>query len=391
MQKHILLTLTAVLTLGTAAFAQDGAKPATKVKIDDLSAPTSPAFVLLGIAPAAVERPETPKAFTLNLLETVAKSNGVPRNYALEVAPYWLVSHPNLEFETYQNPGVGQSILQTLAISIGTSPIPGETAEADPLGTKIGLGIRTAIFNGQVNSRFRTQLQNRIAKIEPLADVVLDLLIEEDELLDTVRANAGDQAASSRLIAVQNGISEARQRLEALALEVQSLDAERVGFFLNVAGGQVWTAFADDVRNSKAEKRGFWVTPSYRWRGCGDADTCEASLDAIGVVRVLKEPENNAAWDYGGRVVWKATKELNLSLEAVRRHQQARTADVEEDSNRTVGLVEYRIRQDLILFGSFGQDFKELTGKKPLVSFLGLNIGFGDKPVVSASPKAATP
>jgi hypothetical protein len=44
-----------------------------------------------------------------------------------------------------------------------------------------------------------------------------------------------------------------------------------------------------------------------------------------------------------------------------------------------------RKNEDLILFGSFGQDLKDVTGTKPLVSLLGLNLGFGKKAVVGSS------
>src|SRR5215210_5367154 len=107
------------LALVLLAVAADAlAQSDKKVAIDDLSAPQSPAFILLGVAPTSVERPDTPKALGLNFLDKVATGNGFPRNYALQVAPYWLASHPNLQFGEYQNPNVKQSILQTLLISV---------------------------------------------------------------------------------------------------------------------------------------------------------------------------------------------------------------------------------------------------------------------------------
>jgi hypothetical protein len=53
-----------------------------------------------------------------------------------------------------------------------------------------------------------------------------------------------------------------------------------------------------------------------------------------------------------------------------------------QDSNRTAGLLEYRIQDDLVLFGTFGQDFEKATGAKPLVTLLGLNFGFGQRAAV---------
>ena len=363
-----------------ALFASDAqAQSAKKVAIDDLSAPQSPAFILLGVAPATVERPDTPKALGLSFLDQVTTSNGFPRNYALQVAPYWLASHPNLEFHEYKNPSVKQSILQTLLISVGTSPIPGATSADDPLGTKIGLGVRTAVFNGRANPR----LQRLLPQLEKIDDEVFDLMEKEDELLAALKATPGDAKLMAELAQLQKTISATRGKTDAIALQIQALDAERVGFFLNIAGGQVWTFPQDDVRESAAEKRGFWVTPSYRWRGCADTADCESSVDAIVVLRTLKEPDKDAAWDFGGRFVWKANKQLNVSLEALRRDSGDDAAD--EKSNRTVGMVEYRIREDLILFGSFGEDFKQVTGTKPLVSILGLNLGFGKKALVGTS------
>lgn len=381
MLKHSCVALLLCAASSRVAFGQSS----SKVTIDDLSAPQSPAFVLLDVSPAKVERPETPKAFVLNLLDKVATSDGLPRNYALEVAPYWLASHPTLQFADYQNPGVAQSILQTLLISVGTAPIPGATASAPPVGSKVGLGARAAIVNGRASPR-TTRL---IRQIESVDDDVFDLMEKEDALRQTVASTPNDRQAAADLAATQQAITDIRRKSESLALQVQALDAERVGFFLNVAGGQVWTSPGDDIEQTRAEKRGVWVTPSYRWRGCADGKECESSFDAIGVVRALKAPATATVWDYGGRMVWKATKEFSVSLEALRR-RQAGSAAQKVDSNRTVGLLEYRVRQDLILFGSFGQDFKQVTGTKPLVSLLGLNLGFGQKAVVGANSQKAT-
>src|SRR5262245_20852145 len=103
-----------------------------QITVDDLSAPTSPAFVLLGISPAAVERPDNARSFVLNALNKLASSDtGFPKDIALQITPYWMKSHPNLDFRTYQEPGIAQSILQSFSVSIGTSPIAAPTKGAD--------------------------------------------------------------------------------------------------------------------------------------------------------------------------------------------------------------------------------------------------------------------
>ena len=164
---------------------------------------------------------------------------------------------------------------------------------------------------------------------------------------------------------------------------MQSIDAERVGFFLTVAGGQVWDFVQDDTRNASANRRGIWVTPAYRLLRCDTG--CEASFDFIGVARMLKDPDVDAMIDVGGRLVWRLNTRFSTSFELLRRKAPDTVGVNEEsvqDSNRTAGLLEYRIQDDLVLFGTFGQDFEKATGAKPLVTLLGLNFGFGQRAAV---------
>lgn len=354
----------------------------TPATINDLSAPTSPAFVLLGVSPAAVERPENPKVFIINALNRMSSGDaGFPKDFALEVAPYWMRSHSNLTFGEYQSPSIGQSIMQTVSISIGTAPIPGAAKTSDPLGTKLAIGFTTRLWNGRPNP----YLETKIADLEAASDVALDLLAEQAQLpKDEVTAR----------LTLQAKIDAARAKTTVQALEIQALDAQRIGFFLTVSGGQTWDFFADEVGNAAARRRGVWVTPAYRLRACGKVEKttkCESSFDGIAVFRVLKETDQDASVDLGFKTAWRATREFGLSFEALHRNAPAKTSavsmDSTEDSNRFAGLVEYRIKDDLVVYGSFGQDFKKATGAKPLITMMGLNIGFGSKPVVLAETK----
>ena len=350
MRKAIPLLL---LSCGVATHAGAQSGPVT---IDDLTAPTSPAFVLLDVAPAAVERPENPKSFALNVLNRLVSSNGLPQDYAMEVAPYWLRFHPSLTFADYQNPSPLQSILQSFAVSVATTPIAGNSSEA---GTRLGLGLRANVWNGRPNPA----LEDAVAELEAINGRILDALFKDPKAnIDALRAEAGPAA-----------------------LKIQALDAERIGFFFTVAGGQVWEVPDGDTEKASADRRGFWATPAYRVRACNTAsEDCVSSLDFIGVVRALKDPQKDAVWDYGARLMWRPSRAMYLSLETLQRsnsHAPSTTASA-SDTSRTVGIVEYRIRQDLVVHGSFGRDFEKDNGVRPLVSIMGLNVGFGAKPTV---------
>lgn len=357
MTRGIRLILPAVTAAALGAAAPVAAQ--TSVTIDDLSAPTAPAFVLLDTTPAAVARPETPKAFTVNLLNSLTSSNGgLPKNYALELAPYWMASHPSLTFQQYQRPSVWQSLAQTLSMSVATVPIETTGATTTP-GTRVGLGVRTSVVNGSPNPTLA-------ALVEALQQI-------DDEILD--RVNAGLEVGP-----------ELRARARQASAAVQAADAERIGFFLALAAGQAWAVPGDDLAQQRVERRAIWVTPSYRFRACTASGSCESMLDVIAVIRVLQDRVRGWAWDYGGRLAWRPTRVFHVSVESLARSEASRqpAGGLTGGSTRTAGILEYRIRQDLVIQASFGRDFRNDAGVDPLVSMLGLNLGFGQGPTVRA-------
>ena len=88
-----LFTVTVILALHCQLYAQSVDK---QVRIKDLAAPTSPAFILTDVAPSAVQTPTTPKAFVLGLVKSFDESSGgFPQNYSAEFSPYWLIAPEN--------------------------------------------------------------------------------------------------------------------------------------------------------------------------------------------------------------------------------------------------------------------------------------------------------
>lgn len=355
--RFVKVSVTALLLLFVASsvgFAQQAGSGQT-VEIDDLRAPTAPAFVLLDVTPASIGRPQNPKALTLNLLSAAAQAEGFPRTYALEVAPYWLTSHPNLTFDQYEDPNIVESIARTVSFSVATAPLMKSAgAERNTAGSRLGIGVRANIAGGQVNPK----LKELVAALnETNAEILLAL--ERGQEIGELRARAGQQAR-----------------------QIQAMDGQRVGFLMTVAAGQVWNFPSDDFALRERDRWGAWVTPAYRFRACrAAASECSALFDAIAVARALGAPARNTQWDLGGRLLWQPTKELAISSEFLRRRAQA-NSKTNENSSRTVAIVEYRIREDLLLFGSFGKDFDDRETRRTLVSIMGLNIGFGRKPLV---------
>jgi hypothetical protein len=119
----------------------------TQPSLDDLKAPPSPAFVLLGVSPSKIERPQAVRPFVLSALSALA-TEGFPKNYAVEVAPYWLGT-PQLSFDEYYKSGIAKAIPRHLSVSVATTPLNG-VADA---GTALGIGARTLPVPGRPHPR----------------------------------------------------------------------------------------------------------------------------------------------------------------------------------------------------------------------------------------------
>jgi hypothetical protein len=325
-----------------AVFAQS-----STVTIDDLKSPASPGFAVLGVEPAVISRPTSPRGVTLSLLSAVrAGDTLVPKNYALEVAPYWLAAHPNLTYEQYDSAGVTDTLRQTASVSFATARIPASSTQ--PISTGLGFGMRALAMRGRPNSQI-ADLTARIKKLQ--ADILTAKTPQEEDKIEADLRNA--------------------------ALDFQAQNRKRVGWILEMAGAFAAQYPEDNVENARLSKFGIWVTPSYQLEA--------PRLNASAVGRYLRDRradgiDLNLA-DLGIRLQAEA-EEFGVSVEVVRRFV-GETAANEPDSTRVMGLLDYRVSPDIYLTASVGQDFANiLTARKPFVSFLGLNFGLSKKPVV---------
>lgn len=324
--------------------------------LEDLKAPSSPAFVLLGVEPTSVERPETPRAFVADLLSTLQESEGIPKDYALAVAPYWLADHPDLTFDEYFEGGPWKTFLQTLSISLA-SHRPGDDQEEPTTGDvsddiehpAVGLGFRGMLIGGQAPKDLNT--------------AVVELT-----------------AAQAALLECKGTCETEAEALRKAAKKVETTKIQRVGFTLDIAGGGAWVFPEDRFDDRQTQRWGFWITPAYRFAD----DSGESDVDALGVLRYIRETQDDEdVFDVGARVIWHVNPELALSAEYVRRKSEG-SADTEADSTeRLVGLIEYRLSEKLFLVGSYGEDFAVDEASGALVSTLGLKIGLGKEPRIA--------
>jgi hypothetical protein len=95
MKKILSLIFTTLLC--AICFAQKS----DTLTLKDLEMPISPGFILLDQAPTSIESPNTTKAFTLSVLNSFAQTNGFPKNYAVELTPFWFSKFRNMNALRY--------------------------------------------------------------------------------------------------------------------------------------------------------------------------------------------------------------------------------------------------------------------------------------------------
>ncbi|GAB4376166.1 MAG: hypothetical protein Kow0042_22200 [Calditrichia bacterium] len=398
------------------------------ISLDDLRAPVSPAFVLLGIEPTAVEQPVTPKALALSLVNALPRQGIIPADYALEVAPYWLVSHPKLTFEKYYHAGFQQTVIQNLSFSLATrkSSVDKDTAFT---GTEMGLGFRTLLVAGRPGSRLAilkkslalghlaADLVNTISLLGPLpqspaeiaervenviaqlkaspeklqisgidsteAAVVIDQAREiVMELLDEtiVELQEGGREVSVEVILDRLVVNILKRYAREVALKIQKEDKNRMGFQLEAAGAATWLFPDDDFEENELTRLGLWLTPTYRREN--------PALTGLGVIRFIWDNQRGGSdfLDIGGRILWQNSK-MSIGLEYINRTEflpdgkdQFPRTFLFTSSSRICSTLEYALRNNLYLTFSFGEHFKKKNAQGGnLIAQLGVNFGFGQQ------------
>lgn len=407
-----------VVTTTTAAAQTGGDSPPPSV--NDLKAPNTAAVTLLGTSPTSIERPDSPKAFVVNVISQLAKDDGLPQNYAVQLAPYWMRWHPRLTFDSYANPTVLQQIARSFAVSLATADwTSGEGRSEQDLGSRAALGLSTVPLQGALDPEV-DRLRARLTKT--LTDLLRALKnIESGPRIEALRAHRKALAAAldketdpARIVQRSRELDDADAALKAivaeseaeiarlqeqsrrLAASINTLDTDRYGPRLAVAAAWSWGVPEDVLQDARRDRMAVWVTPSYRLRlgprSDGQEDEEEeaaavtglepGALEVIGVARFLNDRADGSAnaWDVGARVVWQIRREVALSTEVVRRTWDG---DERTDSLRAAGLFEARIGDNAYFFAAFGRDYDEPETRSTLLSTVGLNFGFGRKPLLT--------
>ncbi|MBL0341310.1 MAG: hypothetical protein IPP71_10450 [Bacteroidetes bacterium] len=418
------------LCLLLIALFSNEAKSQEAIDLTELKAPSSPAFSILGVQPNDIARPKTFEALEANLFSSISGENNtiLPNNYALEFSPYWLMSHPKVQYKQLQ-PSFGQTVLQNASISVATNQYQG-SEDTSLIFSKMGFGFRTMLIEGKTDSKVQELVLDQLQKRVVLSQVVLHMLVENTQLTDLneirdaiekefISAGLSEEQAgqdaneiyqvmkqinennnksssieeSKRLIEKTNEFliadQETSNRIINAAKSLQEANLDKKGFMIEFAGALVLDFPENNTNYSKVTKYGVWLTPGYRFKDVNGKSG--NTIELLGVMRYLR---NEAATDFSDNIdlglrAGIGIKKLSFSGEIIHRYQRVLVSETTQNgfiTKTTKSLsdtrydfnIEYKISDKLVLAYTFGQNFTfntEFAGN--LISVASLNFGFG--------------
>lgn len=324
---------------------------------DKLKTPASPAFTLLGVAPTEIQRPSTPKAVAISLGQFVSGTSlVVPKNFALEVSPYWLFHHPDLTLQQYQDEA-GMRPIRTFAISIATSQTT--RTEVDSMGTStdqtdsdVALGARSMLYQ----SEFSKACLDTVAPYVEAMNITVHLDKADIAKLDSQYKRGSDEWNKAAADLQQKKLDDAKNGAKKDLLTTPKCISDGT----LVRGWTVDAAAAIDVlaKDSKLtteatswHRAGAWLNAAY--------DVAEWSAAAMVRFAAENDTTTQKVVDAGARGFYKG-KTYAVSAEMLVRYRL--DADTDTTTYKADVAAEYELTDSTWLAVSFGKDFAFTPG-----------------------------
>jgi hypothetical protein len=357
-----------------------------EVKMKELAVPKAPAFQLLDISPIQIENPTSPKQFALGIAQSFNDSAGWPKNYSMEFAPYWWLKSSNRSVYDFLG-------LKTTIDAKGAKNVTGEDAFSGLRFTSISLafinqdfvpdsikqsqkifsvGIHSTII--KIHSKnYAKALASKLQQWHDAAENELEFaLAGQPSELDTVAYKAYWQRFTDLKPTTTGEIFG----------NINDIMNEKPLFSLNVAAAYANYGINDSIW--KTGRTGVWTTLSSYLPLKLDDDGVNRNYFALfGYFRFLQDnyapgKDNqtlkSSCIDIGGKLELQFDK-LSLGYESIRRNYSKQGIN---SGNRSVGVISYQLGNNLYINGALGKDFG-INNK--LISFLGINWGFGNEKI----------
>lgn len=387
------------------------------VGLNDLKTPDSPGFQILDIAPSTVTRPDNPTEFAVTALQLSENGSIIPKNFAMEFSPFWFVNKNDGIYKYYNlhqdnNRNIFAGVLRKLSVSL-TSAVLDSTKTGLPGETNMmAFGVRTNLITLRTKAqsdRFAEALENYnsavgtlLTESEAYTKLNTELVQHLTEKRTIEKALELGTLSDSERKTKEKELKKAIQKVEdtenrikdfhsanfedfATAIDKDpdvkafyKLTEEKPAFQLDAAFAYSEAYPDNSYANRRFNRSGVWFTGTLNFKGLDESTNDRFSLlfsgrllqDNVLTDAVAGSFERKSAFDFGFKLEY-ALQKLTLGVEHISRSY----SDAESiDSKRTVGILQYKISDDLYFTGTYGQNFGP---DKPLFTLFGVNFGFG--------------
>jgi hypothetical protein len=392
---------------------------AQNIELKDLKNLNSPGFQILDIAPSTIDRPANPKAFAASIMSLTNNGTAIPKNFALEVTPYWYFKPKNATVFQYLNikDDAGKSntftgIFNKMSISLASVFNDSTSGSLIKNTNYIAFGLKTNLItyrNEKQNQKLKNALANfskRVIDLRPNQKNADALEIELNRVKNKINAlyirlksetddavkdsiNTEYQNAIANRALVQKKIDDFENQAPDLFeanIQKDTLIQNYLKELDDLPLIQVDVAFAyseafpdNATTNKRFNRSGLWLTGALN---AFSVDKAELNDNLAFIIctrfisdNVLQEGsldvfERENAFDLGFKLEY-SIKDLSISYEYIKR-------DYSDNSNlnseRKVGSIQYKISDGLYVTGAYGTNFGI---DKNLFTLFGINYGFG--------------
>lgn len=391
------------------------------IKLKDLKTPNSPGFQILDVAPSSIERPTNPKAFAATLMSLTSNGTAIPKNFALEFSPFWTFKsdsvssvHKYLNIRKDNNSNAFSGIFRKMSVSLASTFSDSTSGSLLKNTNYIAFGVRTNLVTIRTKaqsdkiykalskySKKVRELRTHEAELDSLNNALANSIAKSEQLNDNLEDVTGDEKKD-----IQKQYNEQIAKQTVIGLKIvaiskaqpneleKALDGDKdiQSYYKTFAELPVFQldgafAYSEALSNNQSDNRrfnrsGVWLNGAYNINNLKvDDNLLNGSFSIIGSVRYISDNvlevnttdvfNRTNAFDYGGRIQY-TIKDFSISYEYLKREYSDNSS---LNSDRSVGLMEYKINDNLYFTGTYGKNFGEVNR---LFTLFGINYGFGD-------------
>ncbi|MFN8242765.1 MAG: hypothetical protein U0X40_01820 [Ferruginibacter sp.] len=371
-------------------------------QVKSLRLNSSPAFVVLGVDPENIQRPNSPTDFIASVQSALVNEKLQP-NFAMETSPYYWSKGKSgaKKFDVHEyllKNDFWENLARSFTLSFATSPSDSFTFGKIPVGTGLGIGAHMQLFQGHVsptvsknlttwhiNNKVEINWEQLIADLETngkindmenwlenqinrwnksLADKgKIPYSADEIENIKLAFKSAFPKNTATpkdlpRIRALRDKTKAVSQNAVEKINEYQ-FPLTREGFMLELAIANASVAGNNEWNKLQSAKTAIWITPSYRFNINKDPKVIDF-IDLMAVARITLNAKNVDTSNYvdaGAKLQWTHNK-LSVSGEGIYRYLTNKPATVKKGYTfRTDFTLSYKLNDMVTFTATFGSNF----------------------------------